>query len=1164
MLHRARFSRERKRNVMFIVQIGSGRRRSSPNTRFLTVECGQIVKSSSAHEVGSHSTGPGNLRNPSMPDLKLDHLTPDEMAILQRVFEKQEAFEKAEEERIRNLDKELKQYEDVVISKESEKSTGCLAPVDLRLCRLCYSKKFADGVGRSCCDCNRRVCIQCGCFNISFDENERDQPMKNKWRCKMCILRRQLLCKTGQWYHGGEAQPVVKAKELKEKIQELERKEPRYTARNSVSGPPTTGMCSRPPRRRTSHQEFYYTSGTRDHFVAHDRPKTRSHSVKHKHDNSVTTQRETASSERRRRMSRRERRRLPQQHWRSLTKKESTSDSEAEFMNGHGASQYEEVHERIRMSHSAYGLESTRENRRTHPYFNNPEIVMREDSTNYFNTSFSDEMGRCKDSNYLSPYSSGSEFCDKSSARKERSLPRIRRMGQIDLSEGDERATAAMQSVERARSAPDKPIRRITLHREFGDTSSRTNGFGMHVVGGKVGANSTLGAFVTMVTEGGPAMVEGDIKEGDQILEWNYFSLINKTFEEVKDILDQSREEVNILVAHKRRVSHTKLGRRLSDNCESSNQTMQKAIDLTRTRLASQVSEDQYKELLNTPSTPRRKLPKSPVDIKAEQTKVSGRLNISILHNEDDEELIITVFQAENLPVRRTTGDHLSNPYVKIYLLPHRRELLRFRTDTSNSSSNPVWNKTFVYPNISKLELENHSLELTVWDDVPNALSEFMGEVLIDLRDSASEPRWYDLAEHDENSPPLPKPSPKSVRKVSPCLKPEQTMQAVMYHAKMRERLQRSMSISEAPPEENSDEEEFPGAKNIKPLLKKLDELNVDDSDASLRRSSKSSIKETDNLSERSVSSSTGSSVQTGRNRASTAPEDAIIGLRGSLRERLKRKLSVKGDVKKRSVSSHNLDSYFKLNEKQIKLKTQRSMSQNELGSNLPKAISDNWLALHTRRYSWMSPEDRAACRGRLLSSCSLDDTSDTNSIASTEPDSFRPAPEGDDVASVRSANEVGSLGPGQYDVVSLIDNSVKPVGTMKIGVVMTKGHLEVEVISAKGLPKQDNDQLPDTYVKTYLVEGNRRIQKKKTRVVKQSLDPAYRQMIRYSACDVYGRNLQIMVWERLGTLQHNHCLGEVQITLDELELCKHTVGWYTLFPSDVYKLGSNDSINSF
>jgi len=41
----------------------------------------------------------------------------------------------------------------------------CVKRADLRLCRLCFVNKFADGIGRVCVDCKRRVCHECGSFS---------------------------------------------------------------------------------------------------------------------------------------------------------------------------------------------------------------------------------------------------------------------------------------------------------------------------------------------------------------------------------------------------------------------------------------------------------------------------------------------------------------------------------------------------------------------------------------------------------------------------------------------------------------------------------------------------------------------------------------------------------------------------------------------------------------------------------------------------------------------------------------------------------------------------------------------------------------------------------------------------------------------------------------
>lgn len=99
-----------------------------------------------------------------------------------------------------------------------------------------------------------------------------------------------------------------------------------------------------------------------------------------------------------------------------------------------------------------------------------------------------------------------------------------------------------------------------------------------------------------------------------------------------------------------------------------------------------------------------------------------------------------------------------------------------------------------------------------------------------------------------------------------------------------------------------------------------------------------------------------------------------------------------------------------------------------------------------------------------------------------------------------------------------------------------------------------------DTYVKTYLRDGDRWLQKRKTRVVRHSSDPEYRQTLRYSACDVLGRSLLVMLWERQKGFEHNQGLGGAEVALDKIQMTHLTTGWYPLFP--IHSLGSdsNDS----
>ncbi|XP_063920255.1 regulating synaptic membrane exocytosis protein 1 isoform X3 [Zophobas morio] len=148
-------------------------------------------------------------------------------------------------------------------------------------------------------------------------------------------------------------------------------------------------------------------------------------------------------------------------------------------------------------------------------------------------------------------------------------------------------------------------------------------------------------------------------------------------------------------------------------------------------------------------------------------------------------------------------------------------------------------------------------------------------------------------------------------------------------------------------------------------------------------------------------------------------------------------------------------------------------------------------------------------------------------------------------------------LGPGQIKPRGFRLSSTRPV-ELKLGLLMTKGQLEVEVVCARHIAPRETP--PDTYVKCYLRDGERWLQKKKTRVVRHSCEPLFRQTLKYQACDVLGRSLVVMLWERQGGFEHNQGLGGAEVALDSLTLTHLTTGWYPLFP--IHSLGSdsNDS----
>ncbi|TPP61750.1 Topoisomerase II-associated PAT1 domain-containing protein [Fasciola gigantica] len=79
--------------------------------------------------------------------------------------------------------------------------------------------------------------------------------------------------------------------------------------------------------------------------------------------------------------------------------------------------------------------------------------------------------------------------------------------------------------------------------------ASVNNGIGMRIVGGHIRSDGKLGAFVEEIYPRGPVdQLHGEIREGDEILEWNSIPLVGKTFEEVQSIIGQVFEETELLV----------------------------------------------------------------------------------------------------------------------------------------------------------------------------------------------------------------------------------------------------------------------------------------------------------------------------------------------------------------------------------------------------------------------------------------------------------------------------------------------------------------------------------------------------------------------------------------------------------------------------------------
>ncbi|KAK3088809.1 hypothetical protein FSP39_024004 [Pinctada imbricata] len=142
----------------------------------------------------------------------------------------------------------------------------------------------------------------------------------------------------------------------------------------------------------------------------------------------------------------------------------------------------------------------------------------------------------------------------------------------------------------------------------------------------------------------------------------------------------------------------------------------------------------------------------------------------------------------------------------------------------------------------------------------------------------------------------------------------------------------------------------------------------------------------------------------------------------------------------------------------------------------------------------------------------------------------------------------IEGLGPAQLVGRQVLGSPC--MGEIQLGLYDRKGHLEVEVIRARGLlPKSGAKILPAPYVKVYLIDGKTCVEKQKTTVARRTLDPLYQQQLVFTEHYV-GKILQVTVWGDYGRMDRKVFMGVAQILLDHLDLTNIVIGWYKLFTS--------------
>ncbi|XP_073446236.1 regulating synaptic membrane exocytosis protein 2 isoform X23 [Dendrobates tinctorius] len=333
----------------------------------------------------------------------------------------------------------------------------------------------------------------------------------------------------------------------------------------------------------------------------------------------------------------------------------------------------------------------------------------------------------------------------------------------------------------------DRLIGRVLLNKRLKDGSvPRDSGamLGLKVVGGKMSETGHLCAYITKVKKGSLADTVGRLRPGDEVLEWNGRILQGATFEEVYNIILESKPEAQVELVVSRPIGDIP---RIPDSTHapqdsSSSSFESQKMDRPSISVTSPMSPGMLRDVpqflsgqLSSQSLNRRTAPFVP------------RVQIKLWYDKVGHQLIVTVLGAKDLPSREDGRPR--NPYVKIYFLPDRSDKNKRRTKTVKKTLEPKWNQTFIYSPVPRREFRERMLEITLWDQarVREEESEFLGEILIELETALldDEPHWYKLQTHDVSSLPLPHPSPFMQRRQ-------------MHGESPTRRLQRSKRISDS------------------------------------------------------------------------------------------------------------------------------------------------------------------------------------------------------------------------------------------------------------------------------------------------------------------------------------------------------------------------------
>merc|ERR1719507_1237689 len=139
-------------------------------------------------------------------------------------------------------------------------------------------------------------------------------------------------------------------------------------------------------------------------------------------------------------------------------------------------------------------------------------------------------------------------------------------------------------------------------------------------------------------------------------------------------------------------------------------------------------------------------------EIKGPVKEYLGKLQYELKYDFNTQTLSVTVIQAMELPAMDLGG--VSDPYVKVFLMPETKGMKKFETKVHRKTLNPFFNETFQFKNLPYADTFDKPLMFTIYDYDRFSKHDRIGEIkiplsMVDLAQTVNE--WKDVESNKED-----------------------------------------------------------------------------------------------------------------------------------------------------------------------------------------------------------------------------------------------------------------------------------------------------------------------------------------------------------------------------------------------------------------------------